>query len=157
MVVHATLLDLTPWFLFGELLDVLSNWLIDRPDLRRMFAIWIRATLMRKSEYRILLPRIDDLQELRVMLADRLEQWAHAYKAEGKAEGRAEGRAEGEAKGRAEGEALALQKLLTRRFGAIPPHVLARIAAASLEQIDAWLDQALDGRSLDDIFGPPPK
>ena len=74
------------------------------------------------------------------MLADRLAQWAHAYKAEGKAEG----------------EALALQKLLTRRFGAIPPHVLARIAAASLGEIDAWLDQALDGHSLDDIFGPAP-
>jgi len=79
----------------GVLLGLLDEWLVERPDLRRMFALWIRATLMRKAEYRIVLPRMDDLQELNVMLAERLEEWAHAYKAEGKAEG----------------EALALQKL----------------------------------------------
>jgi hypothetical protein len=122
----------------GGLLSLLDEWLADRPDLRRMFALWIRATLMRKAEYRIVLPRIDDLQELKVMLAERLEEWAQAYKAEGKAEG----------------EALALQKLLKKRFGAVPAEVLGKISAASLEQIDAWLDQVLDARSLDDLFGP---
>ena len=118
----------------GDLLSLLDEWLAERPDLRRMFALWIRATLMRKAEYRIVLPRIDDLQELNVMLAERLEEWAHAYKAEG--------------------EALALQRLLKKRFGAVPSEVLAKISVASLEQIDAWLDQVLDARSLDDIFGP---
>ena len=72
------------------------------------------------------------------MLAERLKEWAHAYKAEGKAEG----------------EALALQKLLKKRFGAVPSDVLAKISAASLGQIDTWLDQVLDARSLDDLFGP---
>jgi len=27
-----------------------GEWLFERPDLRRMFALWIRATLMRKVE-----------------------------------------------------------------------------------------------------------
>ncbi len=89
---------------------------------------------MRRAEYRIVLPQFDDLQEMNVMLAERLEEWAHAYKAEG--------------------EALALQKLLRKRFGAVPAEVLAKIASASLEQLDTWLDQVLDARSLDDIFGP---
>jgi hypothetical protein len=118
----------------GGLLSLLDEWLAERPDLRRMFALWIRATLMRKAEYRIVLPQIDDLQELNVMLAERIEEWAHAYKAEG--------------------EALALQKLLKKRFGAVPSDVLAKISAASLEQIDGWLDQVLDARSLEDLFGP---
>jgi hypothetical protein len=48
----------------GGLLSLLDEWLTERPDLRRMFALWIRATLMRKAEYRIVLPQIDDLQEL---------------------------------------------------------------------------------------------
>jgi hypothetical protein len=30
----------------SELLEQLSEWLIDRPDLRQMFARWIRATLI---------------------------------------------------------------------------------------------------------------
>ncbi|MEF8727422.1 MAG: Rpn family recombination-promoting nuclease/putative transposase [Accumulibacter sp.] len=125
----------------GGLLSLLAEWLADRPDLRRTFALWIRATLMRRAEYRIVLPRVDDLQELNVMLAERLEEWADAYKAEGKAEGRAEG------------EALALQKLLRRRFGSIPAEVLQEISRASVEQIDSWLDQVLDAGSLDDLFG----
>ncbi len=94
----------------GGLLSLLDEWLADRPNLRRMFALWIRATLMGKTEYRIVLPRIDDLQELNVMLAERLEEWAQAYKAEGKAEG----------------EALALQKLFKKRFGAVPADVLVK-------------------------------
>ncbi len=49
----------------GTLLSLLQEWLADRPDLRRMFALWIRATLMRKAEYSIVLPQIDDLQEVK--------------------------------------------------------------------------------------------
>ena len=30
-----------------ELIGLLEIWLIDRPELKRMFAVWIRATLMR--------------------------------------------------------------------------------------------------------------
>ena len=44
----------------GGLLSLLDEWLTERPDLRRMFALWIRATLMRKAEYRIVLPQIED-------------------------------------------------------------------------------------------------
>ncbi len=114
------------------------------PDVRAVDRghMWIEATLMPKAEDRIVLPRIEGLPELNVMLAERLEEWAHAYKAEGKA------------KGKAEGEALALQKVIKKRFGAVPAEVLAKISAASLEQIDAWLDQVLDAHGLDDIFGP---
>ena len=61
------------------LIGLLIEWLADRPDLRRMFSLWIRATLMRKPNYGILLPQVDDLQEIKVMLADRLEQWVLAY------------------------------------------------------------------------------
>jgi len=131
------------------LLNLLDHWLVDRPDLRRMFAIWIRATLMRKAEYRILLPAIDDLQELKVMLAERLEEWAHAYKAEGVEQGLQQGVQIGVQRG----ESLALQKLLTRRFGAIPSDIAIRIAAASIEEIDAWFDQAIDADCLDDVLG----
>ena len=72
------------------------------------------------------------------MLADRLEEWAHQYKTEGMQQG----------------EALALQKLITRRFGSIAPDVLVKITAASKEQLDTWLDQVLDADSLNNLFGP---
>ena len=42
-----------------------------------------------------------------------------------------------------EGEALALQRLLVRRFGAIPPTLTAQIGTASKAQIEAWFDAAI--------------
>ncbi len=128
----------------GTLLSLLQEWLADRPDLRRMFALWIRATLMRKAEYSIVLPQIDDLQELNVMLAERLEEWAHGYEAQGLK------------KGMQQGEVLALQKLLAKRFGAISPEMTAQIGAATLSQIEIWFDRAIDAPSLAAVFGDTP-
>jgi len=119
-----------------QLLLSLSEWLVDRPDIRRMLAIWIRATLMKKPNYGILLNEVNDLDEVRVMLSDKLEEWAKEYIAEG----------------RQEGEMLALQKQLSRKFGAIPVSITEKIAKASPEQINVWLDRAFDGLSLEEIF-----
>lgn len=52
-----------------------------------------------------------------------------------------------------QGEALALQKLLSRRFGALLPTRLAQIAAASLGEIEVWFDRAMDAPSLASVFG----
>ena len=124
----------------SDLVKLLIDWLEDRPDLRKMFAQWLRATLMRKPEYGIVMPQVDDLQEIRVMLADRLEVWAKAYIAEGKQEGKQEG------------EVLALQKLLAKRFGVIPVVITEQIANASLLQIEQWFDTAIDANTLKDVF-----
>ena len=124
----------------SDLVKLLIDWLQDRPDLRKMFAQWLRATLMRKPEYGIVMPQVDDLQEIRVMLADKLEVWAKAYIAEG------------EIKGKQEGEALALQKLLAKRFGVIPVGITEQIANASLLQIEQWFDIAIDAKTLKDVF-----
>lgn len=123
-----------------HLVDCLQDWLTDRPDLRRLFALWLRATLKRNRKCPIVLPQVDDLQEIRVMLSDRLEQWAEAYKAEGMQQGE-QHRA-----------MLTLQRQLTRRFGQIPPEVTARIAAAPLEVVEVWLDRILDAETLTAVF-----
>ena len=119
-----------------ELVQSLSEWLSDRADIRRMLAIWIRATLMKKPNYGILLNEVNDLQEVKTMLSDKLEEWAKEY----------------EQKGRQEGEILALQKQLSRRFGAIPTGITHQISQANPSQIDTWLDRFADGLTLDDIF-----
>uniref|UniRef100_UPI002638EAA9 DUF4351 domain-containing protein n=1 Tax=Ferrovum sp. TaxID=2609467 RepID=UPI002638EAA9 len=132
----------------------------------RMIARWIRATLMRKPEYRILLPEVENLQGVRIMLSEQLEVWARQYEAEGlqkgmqqgmqqgMQKGMQQGMQQGMQKGMRQGEALALQKLLTKRFGVIPPDVLARIASASQDQVEAWLDRVLDVLTLDEVFSP---
>lgn len=58
--------------------------------------------------------------------------------------------------GMLQGESLALQRLLSRRFDTIPTTVAEQIESASLEQIEAWFDLAIDAPSLEAIFGPSP-
>jgi predicted transposase/invertase (TIGR01784 family) len=139
-----------------DIINLLLEWLADRPDLKRMFALWIRATLMRKQNYGIFLPDVDDLQEIRVMLADKVELWAKSYIAEGKQEGLQEGLQKGELKGlqegKQQGEMLALQRLLAKRFGVISLETVAMISQASLEDIERWFDRAIDANELSDVF-----
>lgn len=59
---------------------------------------------------------------------------------------------EGRQEGRQEGEASALARLLERRFGVLPDAARERIAAASLEQLDAWFDAAIDAESPKKVF-----
>ena len=82
------------------------------------------------------------------MLADRLEEWAHGYIAEGELKGKQQGLQEG----KQQGEMLALQRLLAKRFGAIPMETVALISQAPLEDIEKWFDCAIDAQHLSDVF-----
>lgn len=72
------------------------------------------------------------------------------------AEGQLEGQREGKREGRREGKADDLKRLLTRRFGAVPVWALQHIDAASIEQLDTWLDGIFDAPSLDALIIPEP-
>lgn len=54
--------------------------------------------------------------------------------------------------GMAKGQAASLCRLLSRKFGELPPGVRARIETASLEELDAWFDAALDAPTLERVF-----
>lgn len=64
-----------------------------------------------------------------------------------------EGEARGVAKGLAEGKAHTLTRLLRLRFGELPETVPARIASASLDELERWTDHILTAADLDDVFG----
>ncbi len=76
--------------------------------------------------------------------------------AEGKATGRDEGWAEGEVEGKGEGKAEDLKRLLKRRFNTLPPWVAQRIDAASIAQLDAWLEGIFAAPSLEALIGSAP-
>lgn len=60
------------------------------------------------------------------------------------------------AEGKAEGKAEDLKRLLARRFGRLPKWAAARIDAAAIDQLDAWLDGIFDAETLDALLGPRP-
>ena len=65
-----------------------------------------------------------------------------------------EGIVKGEAKGEARGMARTLKRQLARRFGALPPWAEQRIDAAPITQLEAWIDEIFDARSLESLLGP---
>ncbi len=71
---------------------------------------------------------------------------------EAKAEGKVEGKVEGKAEGKVEGEAKALVLVLERRFGKLPSDLLTRVGEAEAAQLEAWLERAVDGPTLDSVF-----
>jgi predicted transposase/invertase (TIGR01784 family) len=56
--------------------------------------------------------------------------------------------------GREEGRAEILVKLLGLRFGPVPADVRARVAAATVEQLDAWVERVLTAATLDEVIAP---
>ncbi|MDP2751095.1 MAG: Rpn family recombination-promoting nuclease/putative transposase [Rhodocyclaceae bacterium] len=135
-----------------NLITSLHEWLADRPDLRRMFAVWIRATLMRKTDYHAAIPEVNDLQELNIMLYERIESWAHEAHAKGMLAGMQQGRQEGRQEGMQQGEGVLLHRQLARRFGASPEAINAKLSHATVEQIELWGDRVLDAKTLDEVF-----
>ncbi|MBV5299010.1 MAG: Rpn family recombination-promoting nuclease/putative transposase [Rhodoferax sp.] len=69
-----------------------------------------------------------------------------------RAKGKIEGKIEGEVEGRQKEAVNILQRLLRRRFGDLPEASLARLQAASLEQLEQWTDAVLDAPSLSVVF-----
>lgn len=132
------------------LIDLLNDVLDGKPELKRTFAIWIRALLLSQSRHTLALPKVRDLKELKMTLAERLDQWAQKYEQIGIERGIEKGIEQGIEKG----EALVLQRLLTKRFGTLPGELVVTISTAPAAQIDVWVDRVIDAASLEEVFRP---
>jgi len=97
-----------------------------------------------------------NLENFEMSLAQRMDEWAarHEEKGEKRGEKRGEkkGIVKGISKGRREGAARVLQQLLARRFGPLPPGIVARLNAAQPADIRRWSGRLLDAESLDAVF-----
>ncbi|MEI6414674.1 MAG: DUF4351 domain-containing protein, partial [Pseudomonadota bacterium] len=153
-----------------ELLEALNVWL-DAPEqreLRRSIAIWLRASLMKHKKHPLVLPELDDLQEIRVMLSEQMGVWAKRYHQEGRMEGKQEGLREGvqqglqkglqkgvrkgRQEGLLEGEANLLRKQMERRFGALPTWAKDRLAQANQGDLETWGEAILTAPTLEAVF-----
>ncbi len=60
----------------------------------------------------------------------------------------------GRQEGLREGQAAALLRQLTRRFGPLGEPLTERVRTASSAELERWLDNILDARTLDEVFRP---
>ncbi len=117
---------------------------IDRVVMR-----WMRYRLSRKMPG-LSLPALNELLKGTEMLETSIDQW----QAKAVAEGILIGEQRGLQVGKLEGQSLALQRLLVRRFGQIPPTIAEQIMAAKIEQIEAWFDAAINAPTIAAVFAP---
>jgi hypothetical protein len=62
-------------------------------------------------------------------------------------------RREGERQGEREGARTVILKLLRLRFGELPAAAVARVEAAEVPELEAWLERILTASRLEDVIG----
>lgn len=93
--------------------------------LRRAFTVWIARVVLQRAGMATGTAEINDLLEVRAMLAERVTQWKDEYIRQGVVMGREEGISIGESRGMM----LILRDLLESRLGTPPPAVEEALTA----------------------------
>jgi hypothetical protein len=116
--------------------------------LRRAFSVWLGRVILGRLPGRAV-THVDDLQEMRAMLADQFQEWREEFERKASQDGLRRGLQEGFR----EGEARLLLHLLASRFGDLPQSVQERVRQADVSQLERWGERLLDARTLEDLFG----
>jgi hypothetical protein len=128
-------------------LDELEGVVTD-PGLARDIASLVNDVAIKLELSEEEVPRVKNLEEVRMSLLQRAERWTQEWMAEGEAKGRAEGMAEGRRLGKAETLKIQAQ----RRFGDLPAWAVDRIDRADVDTLERWSYRVLDATALDDVF-----
>jgi hypothetical protein len=91
---------------------------------------------------------VSELSEVRDMLANLVTELEQTWLKQGVQQG--------VAIGEARGEALALIRLVEKRFGPLEADLRDRIMAADSGTVEAWFDRAIDAPSRDAVFAERP-
>ncbi|MFZ1641146.1 MAG: Rpn family recombination-promoting nuclease/putative transposase [Candidatus Contendobacter sp.] len=116
-----------------EVLAALVDWLAapEQEELRHSFLIWLREGFLKARLPSVAFPELNNLEEARIMLTERVVDWTQQWKQEGLQEGLQEGRQEGRQEGLYSERRLLLRQI-RRRFG----ETVAAQSAPALERIE---------------------
>ena len=120
----------------------------DDGPLRRAVLGWLDEVLVPRHGDVESLPEALGLEEFRVMLEKRVEEWNHELREEG----RLLGLKEGIQKGLQKGEANLLLQLLEHKFGRVDAKIRKRVQGADAERLLDWSKRVLTAEQLDDVF-----
>ncbi len=129
-----------------QLYDVvvrLLEWLAEpeQNSLRRAFTVWFSRVLFPARMPSSDQPIIEELNEVRNMLAERVKEWNR------------ESLERGLQKGMQKGALQLLTRQIETKFGPLPQDFLDCMEQADDEQILLWSDRILTAEKLSDIFG----
>lgn len=147
-----------------QLIDQLDLWTADNQALKGSIAEWLRAIFMRHSQYTLSLPEVQTLKEIKMALAERMAEWAEAYKAQGLRAGVLQGIEQGIEQGLEQGIEQGLERgrrseaanllltLLRGKFGAVTDDIAAHVQESSADVIESWFRRAITAPNLSAVF-----
>jgi hypothetical protein len=121
-----------------RILAALVTWLRapEQSSLRRAFTVWLKRVFLPGRLPGVELGRINDLQEVQSMLAERVTEWTEEWKRQG----------------RLEGEAALLLRQLEQRFGPLNEADRTRVSRADAETLLHWGERVLTAQAIEDVF-----
>jgi predicted transposase YdaD len=163
---------------FQRVITTLVEWLTDpsQQQLNRDFTDWLTKVLLAQRLPGVEFKEITNLEELKTMLAERIDNWQEQWKAtgiakgraEGLMKGRAEGRTEGLMKGRAEGRAVGLsegraegrievlRRLLEEKFGPLTTNLQDALYQLEEQAVFECVKRTLTAKSVQEVLGQTP-
>lgn len=122
----------------GRLVDLLKG--PENEALRRAVLIWIFHVLLPRHEEGRPIPEVVSLEEFKAMLDERVVDWNHEIRVQGRQEGRREG------------EAALLLRMLERKFGQLDIQTRKRVEDADAERLLDWGERVLTAERLEEVF-----
>jgi hypothetical protein len=112
-----------------EVLIALAEWLSapEQFELRHSFVVWLREAFFKTRLPATPFPELNDLEEIRIMLSERVLDWTVQWKQQGLQEGLQQGLQQG-----LQGERRLLVRQIRRRFG----EAIALQSTPTLERIE---------------------
>ncbi|MBW7901683.1 MAG: Rpn family recombination-promoting nuclease/putative transposase [Rhodocyclaceae bacterium] len=116
-------------------------------SLRRAFVAFYNRAILTRLNSRHTIREFRELQEGGTMIAERIDEWGKQIHQKALQEGLQEGRRDEAAR--------MLRRLLALRFGELPDWAEARLAGATQEALETWIDAVLTAESLEGVIGRP--
>ncbi len=137
-----------------HLLEVVINllhWLSGskQDSLRRAFTVWFSRVLFPARFEAGNQPVMEELKEVKTMLAERVKEWNR----ESMERGMERGMQRGMQKGMQKGALQLLTRQLEKKFGDLPQELVLQLNQADEEQVLQWSERILTADTLGDIFG----
>ena len=126
-----------------RVVERLTEWLAEpeQSSLRQAFLTWLRQVILPARLGGTQVPEVNDLSEVRVMLAERVIEWTKEWKEQGQKEGELKGKRD------------TLLMLFERAGYSLSEEHLHQLESCDdTDQLDQWVGQLLDGDRPDDIF-----
>ena len=109
-------------------------------ELRRAFTVWINRVVLKRLVPETEIPEVNELSEVKEMLAERVTQWTEEWKQQGMQQGMQQG------------EGRMLLRQLMRRFGLVSPEIQKRLQSATTEQLEHWAENFVDAEKIEEVF-----